>query len=304
VTHYSPTELAAQLKTGLLSFPVTHFNADLSFNEAGYREHLSWLSQYDVAGLFAAGGTGEGFSLTPAEIDTVVRTAVSEVNDTVPVIAPATGGTASAIAQAQAAEAAGADGLLLLPPYLTEAGQRGLIEHVSAVCRSTSLGIAVYSRANAILNDYSVAELADRNENLVCLKDGVGNIELMTRTYARVGDRLTYIGGLPTAETFALPLLQLGVNTYSSAIFNFVPEFALGFYADVLAQDRDSVYRKLNEFILPYLDIRDRQKGYAVSIVKAGVTAIGRSAGPVRPPLQDLTEDERAQLTELIGRIK
>lgn len=304
MTHYSPTELAAQLKTGLLSFPVTHFNADLSFNETGYREHLSWLSQYDVAGLFAAGGTGEGFSLTPAEVDTVVRTAVSEVDGKVPVLAPATGGTATAIAQARAAEAAGADGVLLLPPYLTEAGQRGLIEHVSAVCRSTSLGVTVYSRANAILTDFSVAELADRNPNLVCLKDGVGDIEMMTRTYARVGDRLTYIGGLPTAETFALPLLQLGVSTYSSAIFNFVPEFALGFYADVLAQDRGGVYRKLNDFILPYLDIRDRTKGYAVSIVKAGVTAIGRPAGPVRPPLQDLTADELAQLTDLIGKVR
>ncbi|TCO44525.1 5-dehydro-4-deoxyglucarate dehydratase [Kribbella antiqua] len=304
MTHYAPSDLAAQLKTGLLSFPVTHFNADLSFNEAGYRDHLSWLSQYDVAGLFAAGGTGEGFSLTPAEIDTVVRTAVSEVNGKVPVLAPATGGTASAIAQAQAAEAAGADGLLLLPPYLTEAGQRGLIEHVSAVCRSTSLGVTVYSRANAILNDFSVAELVDRNENLVCFKDGVGNIEMMTRIYARIGDRLTYIGGLPTAETFALPLLQLGVSTYSSAIFNFVPEFALGFYADVLAENRESVYRKLNDFVIPYLDIRDRQKGYAVSIVKAGVTAIGRAAGPVRPPLQDLTDDEVALLTDLIGKVK
>lgn len=304
VTHYSPAELAAQLKTGLLSFPVTHFTPDLSFDEAGYREHLSWLSQYDVAGLFAAGGTGEGFSLTAAEIDKVVRTAVSEVNGRVPVIAPATGGTATAIEQAQAAEAAGADGVLLLPPYLTEAGQRGLSEHVSAVCRSTNLGVTVYSRANAILTDVTVAELADRNANLVCLKDGVGNIELMTRTYARVGDRLTYIGGLPTAETFALPLLQLGVSTYSSAIFNFVPEFALGFYADVVAQDRESVYRKLNEFVLPYLDIRDRMKGYAVSIVKAGLTAIGRSAGPVRPPLQDLTTEELAQLTDLIGKIQ
>ncbi len=299
----TPDELAAQLKTGLLSFPVTHFQPDLSFDEKAYREHLSWLSQYDVAGLFAAGGTGEGFSLTPAEIDAVVRAAVSEVAGRVPVIAPATGGTATAIAQARAAEAAGADGLLLLPPYLTEAGQRGLVEHVSAVCRSTNLGVTVYSRANAILNDVSVAELADRNDNLVCLKDGVGNVEMMTRTYARVGDRLTYIGGLPTAETFALPLLQLGVSTYSSAIFNFVPEFALGFYADVLAQDRNAVYRKLNDFVIPYLDIRDRTKGYAVSIVKAGVTAIGRPAGPVRPPLQDLTEDELTELTSLIGKL-
>ncbi|HEY3556901.1 MAG TPA: 5-dehydro-4-deoxyglucarate dehydratase [Kribbella sp.] len=304
MTHYSPAELAAQLKTGLLSFPVTAFHADLSFHEAAYREHLSWLSQYDVAGLFAAGGTGEGFSLTPTEIDTVVRTAVSEVNGRVPVIAPATGGTAAAIEGARTAEAAGADGILLFPPYLTEAGQRGLIEHVSAVCRSTNLGVTVYSRANAILTDVSVAELADRNPNLVCLKDGVGNVEQMTRTYALVGERLTYVGGLPTAETFALPLLQLGYSTYSSAIFNFVPEFALGFYEDVIAQDRAAVYRKLNEFVLPYLDIRDRTKGYAVSIVKAGVNAIGRNAGPVRPPLQDLTADEVASLSELIGKVK
>jgi 5-dehydro-4-deoxyglucarate dehydratase len=126
----------------------------------------------------------------------------------------------------------------------------------------------------------------------------------MNRTYARVGERLTDIGGLPTAETFALPLLQLGVSTYSSAIFNFVPEFALGFYADVRAQDHAAVYRKLNDFVIPYLDIRDRTKGYAVSIVKAGVRAIGRDAGPVRPPLQDLTADELAELTKLIGDLK
>jgi 5-dehydro-4-deoxyglucarate dehydratase len=193
--------------------------------------------------------------------------------------------------------------VLLLPPYLTEASQRGLVEHVSAVCRSTNLGVIVYSRANAILNDVSVLELVDRNPNLIGFKDGVGNIEMMTRIYAKVGDRLTYIGGLPTAETFALPLLQLGVSTYSSAIFNFVPEFALGFYADVQKQDRDAVYRKLNEFVLPYLDIRDRQKGYAVSIVKAGLTAIGKPAGPVRPPLQDLDQDELAQLVALINKI-
>ena len=115
-----------------------------------------------------------------------------------------------------------------------------MIEHVSAVCRSTEpRRHRLQPRERRSSTDVTVAELADRNPNLVGLKDGVGNIELMTRTYARVGDRLTYIGGLPTAETFALPLLQLGVSTYSSAIFNFVPEFALGFYADVRAQDRD-----------------------------------------------------------------
>jgi 5-dehydro-4-deoxyglucarate dehydratase len=303
VTEYSPTDLAAQLKSGLLSFPVTHFADDLSFDEAGYRKHLAWLAQYPVAGLFAAGGTGEGFSLTLEETDQVVRTAVHEVAGAVPVLAPATGSTANAIAQAKAARAAGADGLLLMPPYLTEASQAGLVEHVSRVCEATDLGVVVYSRANAVLRDEAVAVLADRNPTLIGFKDGVGSIEQMTRTYARVGDRLMYVGGLPTAETFALPLLQLGVSTYSSALFNFVPQWAIEFYDAVVAQDRDEVYRRLEEFVLPYLDIRDRTQGYAVSIVKGGLAAIGRPAGPVRPPLTDLREDEVAELKDLIDRI-
>lgn len=299
----SPTELAEQLASGLLSFPVTHFHDDLSFNETGYREHLAWLSSYPVAGLFAAGGTGEGFSLSPAETDQVVRTAVDEVGGAVPVLAPATGGTVNAIAAAKAAADAGADGLLLMPPYLTEASQAGLLEHISAVCSATDLGVVVYSRANAILRDETVAQAAERNPTLIGLKDGVGNIEQMTRTYARVGDRLIYVGGLPTAETFALPLLQLGVTTYSSAIFNFVPQFAIDFYDAVRSQDHKEVYRRLNEFVLPYLDIRDRSQGYAVSIVKGGLTAIGRTAGPVRPPLTDLTADELNDLKGLVANI-
>jgi 5-dehydro-4-deoxyglucarate dehydratase len=304
VTLTSPAELAASLARGLLSFPVTHFDDWLEFDEPRYREHLSWQASFGVAGLFAAGGTGEGFSLTSAEIDSVVRAAVGEVGGMLPVVAPATGGTAQATAQATAAQEAGAAGLLLLPPYLTEATQAGLVAHVTAVCRATELGVIVYSRANAVLDDVTVAELADRNPNLIGLKDGVGDIERMTRTYARLGDRLIYIGGLPTAETFALPLLQLGVSTYSSALYNFLPEYALRFFAAVRAQDRDTVYQMLNDFVIPYLDIRDRALGYAVSIIKAGLTAVGRDGGRVRPPLTDLSPADRAGLAALIDKVR
>ncbi|WP_141014831.1 5-dehydro-4-deoxyglucarate dehydratase [Nocardioides sambongensis] len=303
MTDYSPTDLAGQLQQGLLSFPVTHFTPDLEFDEDAYRRHLEWLATHPVAGLFAAGGTGEGFSLTGAETDRVVRAAVEEVAGAVPVLAPATGSTANAIAQAKAAAEAGADGLLLMPPYLTEAGQDGLVEHISRVCAATDLGVVVYSRANAVLIDDSVAKLVDRNPTMIGFKDGVGSIERMTRIYAKVGDRLTYVGGLPTAETFALPLLQLGVSTYSSALFNFLPEWAIGFYEAVRAQDRDEVYRRLNEFVIPYLDIRDRMAGYAVSIVKAGLTVVDRPAGPVRPPLTDLRAEELDELRALVNRL-
>ncbi|MEV0603224.1 5-dehydro-4-deoxyglucarate dehydratase [Streptomyces sp. NPDC050315] len=301
MTDHTPAELGRRLGSGLLSFPVTHFSAeDRAFDEDAYRTNIARLGKYDVAGLFAAGGTGEFFSLTPAEVERVVTAAVESAPAGTPIIAPAGYGTATAIEYAQAAERAGADGLLLFPPYLTEASQDGLAAHVEAVCRATGLGVIVYSRSNAVYAPETVARLAERCPNLIGFKDGVGDIDPLTRLYAHVGERLTYIGGLPTAETYALPLLEVGVTTYSSALFNFLPEFALDFYAAVRERRRTDVQRMLHDFVLPYTRIRDRKPGYAVSIVKAGMQITGHPAGPVRPPLTDLEPAELEQLTALI----
>ena len=301
----SPTEMAKILAKGLLSFPVTHFDSGLQFQEGPYREHCAWLLSFKrLTGLFAAGGTGEIFSLTPGEVRQVVTAAVKETNGQIPVIAGCAYGTAMAMDLAKAAEAAGANGILLFPPYLTVPSQEGLMAHVDAVCKSTRLGVIVYNRDNAILNDDSLARLCERNPNLVGFKDGVGDIELMMRIYARLGDRLTYVGGLPTAETFALPYLEMGVTTYSSAIYNFMPEWALSFYDAVRARDHAKVMKGMKEFVLPYIAIRNEDKGYAVSIVKAGMTAIGRGAGPVRAPLTDLTADQFGRLKKLIKATK
>jgi 5-dehydro-4-deoxyglucarate dehydratase len=296
----TPKEMAKQIGGGLLSFPVTPFKPGYSFDEATYRANMDWLCGYDVAGLFAAGGTGEFFSLTPTEVPQVVAVAVNETRGRVPVLAGTGYGTAIAREIAIGAEKAGADGLLLLPPYLTHSEQDGLAAHVEAVCAAVKIGVIVYNRDNAILQPETLARLCERCPNLVGYKDGIGDIELMTRVYSKMGDRLTYIGGLPTAETFALPYLDMGVTTYSSAVFNFVPEFATRFYAAVRRRDHETIHAGLNDFILPLIAIRNRKKGYAVSIIKAGMKVIGRYSGPVRPPLTDLTEAEIAELTGLV----
>ncbi|GAA2253591.1 putative 5-dehydro-4-deoxyglucarate dehydratase [Streptomyces ruber] len=304
MTDLTPAELGRRIGSGLLSFPVTHFRPeDLSFDEDAYRANVARLGAYEVAGLFAAGGTGEFFSLSPAEVERVVAAAVASAPAGMPIVAPAGYGTVTAVEFAKAAERAGADGLLLFPPYLTEASQDGLAAHVEAVCRATDLGVIVYSRANAVYAPETVARVAERCENLIGYKDGIGDIDHITRLYARMGDRLTYIGGLPTAETYALPFLELGVTTYSSALFNFAPEFALAFYAAVRERRREDVLRMLDDFVLPYTRIRDRKQGYAVSIVKAGMTVTGHPAGPVRPPLTDLEPEELEQLSALIKGI-
>ena len=299
----SPTELAKKLGAGLLSFPVTHFTEAYAFDEKPYREHIEWLLQFTPAGLFAAGGTGEFFSLTLQEFSAVVTAAVKQTNHRVPVVAGCGYGTAMAKEFAQAAQLSGADGILLLPPYLLKSESAGIMAHVEAVCASTSLGVIFYNRDNAVINERTLEQLCDRCPNLVGFKDGHGDIELMTRIYARLGDRLTYIGGLPTAETFALPYLEMGVTTYSSAIFNFLPEWALAFYKSVRADDRAEVMQQLKDFVLPYIALRNRARGYAVSIVKAGCRAVGRDAGAVRSPLTDLSEAEHAELRALIEKV-
>jgi 5-dehydro-4-deoxyglucarate dehydratase len=298
----TPDKMIRQVGSGLLSFPVTHFDADGAFVPKAYQAHCDWMLSFDIAALFAAGGTGEFFSLAPDEVEAVVRAAVEVAAGRRPVIAGAGYGTAIATDLARRAERAGADGILLLPPYLVNSSEAGLSAHVEAVCKSTGLGVIVYNRDNAILGDEAVARLCERCPNLVGFKDGVGDIELMMRISARMGDRLTYVGGLPTAETYALPYLEMGVTTYSSAIYNFMPQWALTFYAAVRRRDQATVLQMLRDFVLPYIAIRNRGRGYAVSIVKAGLNAVGRPAGPVRSPLLDLTPAEQAELEALISR--
>lgn len=301
---FSPAETAKILGTGLLSFPVTHFDKNNEFDEDPFRKHCDFMLGNELAGLFAAGGTGEFFSLGIDEIKKVVKAAVETTKGRVPVVSGCGYGTKIAIEIAKNAEEAGADAILLLPPYLVGSTQKGFSNHIDAVCKSTKLGVIVYNRDNGIIEEDELAYLCDKHPNLIGYKDGVGDIELMTKIYTKMGDRLTYIGGLPTAETFALPYLQMGVTTYSSAIFNFMPEWALGFYKDVRAQNVSEVTRKLKEFVMPYISLRNKSRGYAVSIVKAGMTLTNRYAGPVRSPLTDLNEAEMAELKKLIDAQK
>lgn len=300
----TPEELKRQVGSGLLSFPVTDFAPDLSFDRDGYAARLDWLGGYGAAALFAAGGTGEMFSLTPGEYPAIVETAVDVCRGRTPIIAGVGYGTLLAVEMAQAAERVGADGLLVLPQYLVNAEQEGLFRHVKAICDAVRIGVIIYNRDNCLFAAETVARLADACPNLIGYKDGAGDIERMVRVSRRLGDRLVYVGGLPTAEVYAEAYDAMGVTTYSSAVFNFIPETALSFYAALRRGDGATVGRLLSDFFLPYIAIRDEAKGYAVSIVKAGARLVGRDAGPVRPPLVDLNADQVQRLAALVRALE
>ncbi|MFP5476363.1 MAG: 5-dehydro-4-deoxyglucarate dehydratase [Gammaproteobacteria bacterium] len=299
----NPQDLKTIMGSGLLSFPLTDFDAEGNFDKKGYIERLEWLAPYGASALFAAGGTGEFFSLTADEYPEIIKTAVDTCRGKVPIIAGAGGPTRFAIQCAQAAERAGAHGILLLPHYLTEAGQEGLAAHVEAVCKSVKFGVIVYNRGQAKLMPETLAKLAERNPNLIGFKDGIGDIELMSSIFLTMGDRFAYLGGLPTAEVYAAAYKALGTPVYSSAVFNFIPKTAMQFYEAVRDDDMATQHRLLKDFFMPYLAIRNKGQGYAVSIVKAGAKIVGHGAGPVRTPLTELKADEYAALEALIAKL-
>ncbi|MGV3654435.1 MAG: 5-dehydro-4-deoxyglucarate dehydratase [Noviherbaspirillum sp.] len=299
----TPQELKTVLESGLLSFPLTDFDSALQFAPRPYAERLEWLMPYGASALFAAGGTGEFFSLEPGEYADVIRTAVETCRERMPIIAGAGGGTTLAIKYAQEAERLGAQGVLLLPHYLTEATQEGLVAHVEAVCRSVRFGVIVYNRGACRLSPESLHRLAESCPNLVGFKDGIGDVEAMVAIRQGLGDRFAYLGGLPTAEVYAAAYKAMGVPVYSSAVFNFIPKTAVAFYNAHAAGDTATTDRLIREFFLPYLEIRNRGQGYAVSIVKAGARLVGHGAGPVRPPLSELKAKEVEALQALIQRL-
>jgi 5-dehydro-4-deoxyglucarate dehydratase len=177
------------------------------------------------------------------------------------------------------------------------------VAHVEAVCKSVNFGVVVYNRNVCRLTAESLLRLADRCPNLIGFKDGVGDIESMVTIRRRLGDRFSYLGGLPTAEVYASAYKAIGVPVYSSAVFNFIPKTAIEFYEAVKNNDFATTERLIDDFFLPYLEIRNRKAGYAVSIVKAGATLVGHGGGSVRPPLTDLTPLECEQLHALIKSV-
>lgn len=289
---------------GLLSFPITDFDSQGLFDEVSYRKRLEWFISHEISAVFVAGGTGEFFSLSLDEYREIVRVAVEVIDGRLPVIASAGLSVEVGKAFAKAAEEEGADGILLMPPYLTECPQDGLVEYARQVCDSTSINVIYYNRGNGILNASSVQQLADLCPNLVGLKDGKGDIQALNKIIKTVGDRLAYIGGVPTAEIFAEAYVSIGVNTYSSAVFNFVPDMAVTFYKELRKGNKEVVKQITNDFFIPFVDLRDRKAGYAVSLIKAGADIVGRPAGSVRAPLAMPTEDEYRQVKALIDIAK
>ncbi|MEV4754215.1 5-dehydro-4-deoxyglucarate dehydratase [Micromonospora sp. NPDC049559] len=292
---------------GLLSFPLTPFTPDDRVDLAVFAAHLDQQLAAGPAALFVACGTGEFTALDLDEYRDVVATAVRVAGGRVPVVAGAGGGPRLARAFAAAAAECGADGLLLLPPYLVASTPAGLVRHIRYVASASALPITVYQRANAVLDPAAAVALLDI-PNVTAVKDGRGDVVAMLRLVTAVrtsghprAAEFGFLNGLPTAELSVRAYRAIGVETYSSAVLCFAPDIATAFHRAVTTEDTRTAEALLAGFYLPFAALRDQVPGYAVALVKAGARLGGLAVGPVRPPLVDPPPEHVERLAEILA---
>ncbi|MET0783467.1 MAG: 5-dehydro-4-deoxyglucarate dehydratase, partial [Leifsonia flava] len=218
---------------GILFFPVTPFDGQGRIDTGVLADHVATGVRHGAGGVFPACGTGEYHALSLGEVATVVRAAVDQVAGAVPVVAGSGGALGHAVEAGRAAADAGADALLVLPPYLVSGTQNGLVAYVEAIVEASDLPVVVYHRGSAQYTPATVARLA-ADSRVIGFKDGTGDIgvaQQIVRAVAATGRAdFQFFNGLLTAELSQGAYRGIGIPLYSSAAFAFVPEIANAYY--------------------------------------------------------------------------
>lgn len=299
----SPEGVVRRLREGMargvLSFPLTAFRDDGSLDPDGFRSHVADRLAAGPGAVFPACGTGEFFSLDEEEYRAVVRIAVEEAAGRVPVVAGTGYGWAQAARFAGIAEEAGADALLVLPHYLVDAPQAGLAAQLKRLAERTRLPLIAYQRGQVAYTVDALRRIA-RIPNVVGLKDGHSDLDRLQRLTLAAPDGFLFFNGAATAEIQARAYAAVGVPAYSSAVHAFAPEIAGAFFAALRSGEDGTVDKLLRDFYVPFVELRDRAPGYAVSLVKAAARLRGQRVGPVRAPLTDPAPADLADLKALL----
>lgn len=294
------SRLQQRAELGVMSFPLTPFSADgSSVDVEVFRTHVRRQIDAGAAAIFPCCGTGEFFSLSEDEYSVLVCAAVTEAAGRIPVISGTGYGWPNAVRFAERAEAAGADGLLVLPHYLIRASQEGLVEHVRQLAARTRLPLVLYQREQVKYSPQSLVELSTI-PNVIGLKDGHSDLDQLQRLRLAMPDSFLMFNGALTAEMQARQYGSIGITAYSSAAHSFAPEIASEFFRSLKAADTRRVESLLRNFYWPLVELRDRKPGYSVSLIKAGARLRGEEVGPVRPPLVDVAPADLADLEALL----
>jgi 5-dehydro-4-deoxyglucarate dehydratase len=272
----------------------------LELDLAGFRRNMEFLAAGGIDLVAVAGFVGEFSALTAAEYRAVIRTAREALGPDRVVVAGVGYGSELAAEYAAEAEANGADCAMLLPPYLVEPTEDGMVAHVSRVASSTRIGVMVHTMPGFAFSPRLVERLANV-QGVVAYKDELGDIRGFAEIVDRIGERLAYVNG--RAELMMGYYASAGATVLASAIANFDPALAFAAFDAAIALDFPRLRAVLAPRATPWYRLRERNRGYLISVSKASMNLVGLAGGVVRPPLSGLPPEVGGELHALMTSI-
>lgn len=272
---------------------VTPFTADGALDLDGVQSLAAHLVDSGNDAVVVNGTTGESPTTTDAEKAEVIRAAVAAVGDRAQVIAGVgTNDTAHSVAQALAAQRAGADAILAVTPYYSKPPQEGVYRHFTAIADAVTRPVMLYdipARTGTPIETETLVRLA-AHERIVAIKDAKGDLGASSWVLART-DLVYYCGD----DMLNLPALAIGAVGTVSVVGHFVAGELRAMFDAYAAGDVVKA-RDIHRSLLPVYTGIFRTQG--VITTKAALNALGKPAGPVRPPLVGLTGGQLATLRQ------
>jgi 1-pyrroline-4-hydroxy-2-carboxylate deaminase len=283
---------------GVLPAITTPFTPDLALDVTRVGEHCRRMIDAGCLGVIPGGSLGEGTTLTADEKAQLIGACVDAVGDdgsVVPGIAALS--TAGAVELARRAEAVGADGLMVLPPYAYSTDWHEMKQHVGAVISATPLPCILYNNPIAYRTDFTpeqIVELAGEYENLKAVKESSADVRRVTELRRIAGERLEILVGV---DDLIVEAVGVGASGWVAGLVNAFPEESVDLFE--LARDgRADEARQLYEWFLPLLRLDTLPK--LVQLIKLAQELVGQGDWPSRPPRLALTDAEREDTVAVV----
>lgn len=285
--------------TGVFPALTTRFDARAMIDAAAMERFCAWQIEAGVDGLIVAGSLGEGSTLSADEKLELVRIARATAAGRPVLMTLAESATHRAVELARRAEAAGADGLMVLPPMMYHASDEETCRWFETIAGGTGLPVMVYSNPVAYRIDVTtamLARLAERCSNVVAVKESSDDVRRVTTIRNALGDRLRIFAGV---DNLALESCLMGADGWVAGLVDALPHETVAIWRLACAgrlEEARAIYRWMAPLL--ELDVSPR----LVQHIKLVETVLGVGTEHVRPPRHPLEGAERARIMAIVER--
>jgi 4-hydroxy-tetrahydrodipicolinate synthase len=284
---------------GVFPAITTPFRPDLSVDHEFLKTHVDRLVSAGCAGLVPLGSLGEAATLETSEKLAILETCVRALDGRAPVVPGiAALSTTQAVALARSAAAAGASGVMVLPPWVYRGDWRETEAHVRAVMDATDLPCMLYNNPIAYGTDVTpeqIESLTRATGNLVAVKESSGDVRRITAIRERLGDRLAVFVGV---DDLILEGIAAGAVGWIAGLVDALPEESVRLFEHAAAGRREEA-RRIYEWFLPLLRLDTVPK--FVQLIKLVQAQVGLGSEAVRPPRLELRGAEREDVLALVA---